>query len=102
MRYRLGQSLIAVVLCDYHVRAGIALPIKHARSGFVADDERNLFVDRVLFSLIDLHGRMISRRSKQVALFEIRGVKISSRIVNERYATRRDFDAQRIVVAMRA
>src|SRR5205823_9417175 len=87
---------------NHDVFARAALPIKHARLGFVADDKWKLFINSVLFSMIDLHSRVISRRSKRVTLFQVRGVKIGPRIDYERNAAGRNFDAQCVVVSVRA
>ena len=72
------------------------------RSRFVTHNERLSFGSGVLFGIVDLHRRMTSGRSKEMPLTQVRGVNIRTRIDDEGRAASRDFNRERIVVAVRA
>jgi hypothetical protein len=51
-----------------------SFPQQHSRLRFVADHERHVSLDGVLFDAVDLHRRMIRSRSEIVSSLKIAGV----------------------------
>ena len=68
----------------------------------IANHERRGFFNRILLDAIDLHGRMISSRAKQMAFMQVMRVNIRAWIDDKRGAASGHFDAQCIVVTVRA
>src|SRR5260370_18598197 len=102
VRNRLRQSPVAVVLSRDGLDFGSALPAQYARARFIADNKGRLLAGGVLLDAIDLDGGMISGRPKQMPRFQISRVNVGPGIDDERGSASRDFDCERIVVAVRA
>src|SRR2546426_9345399 len=77
------------------------LPTNYSRPRFIANYKRRCLFNTVLFSTVNLNRRMISGRTKQMSLVQISSVNVRAGIDDECRSTRRHFNAQRIVVAMR-
>ena len=90
------------MLGNRNVVLWLGLPTKHVRVRFVADYKGRLLVNGVLLDAIDLDGRMIGRRAKQMPRFQISRVNVCPRIDDERGSASGDFERERIVVPVRA
>src|SRR3954470_19780595 len=64
VRDGLRQSPITIMLGGNNLAVGVYLTSQHARLRFIADDERQRGVGRILFRAINFDGRMIRGRAK--------------------------------------
>src|SRR5687768_14650456 len=59
-------------------------------------------MDRVLFDAVDFYGRMVGGRTEVMPLLQVCGVDVRAGIDDEGGTAGADFDAQSVVVAVRA
>src|ERR1041384_4943582 len=90
------------MLGDEDLRLESDFALQHTRPCFIANHKRYGLIDRVLLLAVNLHRGMICRRAKQMPLMQVSAVNIRAGIDNEPRATCRNFNAQSIVMAMRA
>src|SRR5690348_7915587 len=102
VRNRSGQSPVAVMLRNDLVISGGGLPFQHTRLRLVPDHKRHVYVGRVLLLAVNPDGRVVRGRAKRVSHLQVAAVDVRAGIDDERATARADFDAQRIVVSVRA
>src|SRR5207237_905543 len=102
MSDRLRQALVTSMLRDHHISFGVALPTDDLRVRFVADHKRRRLIGNVLLDLVNLDGGVISGGAEPVAFTQVGGVDVRARVDDEGRSADRDFDAERVVVAVRS
>src|SRR5437868_4808446 len=78
------------------------LPTENAGLRFVAEHEGRAHVRSVLLRAVNLYGRMVAGRAEKISLLKVSRVNVCSRINDEVDTAGAHFQAQRIVVAVRA
>src|SRR5882762_9255370 len=78
------------------------LPTNQTRTSLIADKKRGFAIDCVLFRPVYFDSGVIGGRPESMTLAKIRSVNIRSRVHNKRRSIRRNFDAERVVVSVRA
>src|SRR5687767_272874 len=79
----------------------VLTPMQHKWTRLIANHERQISLDRVLFHAVDLHRRMISSGTKVVTPLQVTGVNVRAGIDDEGAPTCGHFDAQLVVMSMR-